>query len=331
MVWVGVSAQAPSNELLLVYTSAPRYDTEAWLRGAERFPAGAQLMIAKDATSRVLVAGFTSTADASVSFDGMRVLFAGKRDGKDRWQIWEMAVAGGDPKRITSCDSDCVRPFYLPDGRVVYARNVNRHFRLEAAPLDGGPALELTYDPGNALPTDVRRDGRILFEAAYPMGGGSTPEIYSVYSDGSGFEAYRCDHGAKRQAGKQTPSGDIVFASAHGLGRFTSALADEVDLHAPSGEFRRRRRRDAIRQRHRGLASECDGPLHGSELGREVGQVRSIASSPECRPCATNAGRATASTEPASIGIARLEFRQPPVPERLHVEVTNSRPEPSLR
>jgi len=237
MVWVGVSAQTPSNELLLVYTSAPRYDSEAWLRGAERFPGGAQLMIAKDATSRVLVRGFTSTADASVSFDAMRVLFAGKRDGKEQWQIWEMAVAGGNPKRITSCDSDCVRPFYLPDGHVVYARKVNGHFMLEAAPLDGGPALQLTYDPGNALPTDVLRDGRILFEAGYPMGSGSTPEIYSVYSDGSGFEAYRCDHGAKRQAGKQAPAGDIVFASAHGLGRFTSALAAEVDLHAPPGEF----------------------------------------------------------------------------------------------
>jgi hypothetical protein len=58
-----------------------------------------------------------------------------------------------------------------------------------------------------------------------------------VYSDGSGVEAYRCDHVPRRQAGKQAISGDILFASEHGLGRFTSAVAHEIDLSAPAGEF----------------------------------------------------------------------------------------------
>ncbi len=76
-----------------------------------------------------------------------------------------------------------------------------------------------------------------LFEAAYPMGSGTEPEIYTVYSDGSGVESYRCDHGPRREAGKQSASGDIVFASEHGLGRFTSALAHQVEVRAPEGEF----------------------------------------------------------------------------------------------
>ena len=108
---------------------------------------------------------------------------------------------------------------------------------IETAALEGGAALQLTYAPGNALPTDVLRDGRILFEAAFPMGNGQAPEIYTVHSDGSGVESYRCDHGARRQAGKQTATGDIVFASGQGLGRFTSALAHEVTLNPRSGEF----------------------------------------------------------------------------------------------
>src|SRR5208283_1477652 len=134
-------------------------------------------------------------------------------------------------------DGDCIRPFYLPGNRLVYARKVSDRFVLENVPLEGGTPLRLTYAPGNALPTDVLRDGRILFEAAYPMGSGQSPEIYTVYSDGSGVEAYRCDHGGARQAGKQNASGDVVFASEHGLGRFTSALAREVEVKAPAGEF----------------------------------------------------------------------------------------------
>jgi hypothetical protein len=234
---VSIAAQSPSNQLELVYTSAPLYDAEAWLRGGERFPSGAQLMITSEATSRLLVSSFAATADANVSFDGKRVLFAGKRTAKDHWQIWEVSAAGGDPKRITSCASDCVRPFYLPGERIVYAHKRDGRFALQAASLDGEAPVQLTYSFGNALPTDVLRDGRILFESSYPMGSGRPPEIYTVYSDGSGVEAYRCDHGTKRQAGKQTTTGDIVFLSEHGLGRFTSALAHEVNLNAPAGEF----------------------------------------------------------------------------------------------
>lgn len=236
-VWLGVSAQAPSGDLPLLYTSAPHYFAAAWLRGGERFPAGAQLLVREGGSSRAAMAGFAATADANVSFDGTRILFAGKREANNSWQIWQVAAAGGKAKRMTACNGDCVRPFYLPGNRLVYAHRIDGRFELETAPLEGGAALQLTYTPGNAMPTDVLRDGRILFEASYPLGDGSAPEIYTVYSDGSGVEAYRCDHGAKRHAGKQAMSDDIVFASDHGLGRFTSSLAHEVDMKAPAGEF----------------------------------------------------------------------------------------------
>lgn len=239
VVWVEVSAGTPSDQLnvSLIYTAAPAYDAGAWLRGAELFPAGAQVMLREKGISRVLAPGFAASADPAVSFDGKRVLFAGKREAKNSWQIWEVAVGGGEAKRITACDRDCIRPFYLPGSRLVYARRVDEGFVLETAPLEGGTALQLTYAPGNAMPTDVLRDGRVLFEAAYPMGSGASAEVYTVYSDGSGVEAYRCDHGTSRQAGKQAATGDILFASEHGVGRFTSALAHEVDMKVPVGEF----------------------------------------------------------------------------------------------
>ena len=108
---------------------------------------------------------------------------------------------------------------------------------LESAGLDGSAPLELSYTPGNALPTDVLRDGRVLFEAQYPLGAGASSELYTVYSDGSGVEAYRCDHGASRYAGRQVASGDIVLASQGKAARFTSALAREVAMQPAGGEF----------------------------------------------------------------------------------------------
>ncbi len=237
--WLSVSADSSPSQILptVLYTSAAQYDRDAWLRGGERFPSGAQVMVLEGGHSRRLVAGFAATADPAVSFDGMKVLFAGKRDAKDAWQVWEIGLTGGEAKRVTTCDGDCVRPFYLPGGRLVYSEKTQGRFVLQSAEVESGKTLPLSYAPGNAMSTDVLRDGRILFEASYPMGSGMAPEIYTVYSDGSGVESYRCDHGPKRQAGKQAASGDIIFASEHGLGRFTSALAHEVEVKAPTGEF----------------------------------------------------------------------------------------------
>ena len=239
VVWVGVSADSSSNQSSapLVYTSAPQFDRDAWMRGEERFPAGAQVMVREGSGSRELVGGFAATADPAVSFDGTRVLFAAKKDAKDAWQVWEVASQGGEAKRITACDGDCVRPFYLPGGRIVYAQKMQGRFVLQSAEFESGKTLQLSYSPGNAMPTDVLRDGRILFEAAYPMGSGASPEIYTVYSDGSGVESYRCDHGPRRQAGKQAASGDIVFASDKGAARFTSAFAKQIEMKIPAGEF----------------------------------------------------------------------------------------------
>jgi hypothetical protein len=225
----------------LLFTVTTEYDPLAWTRGAERFSSDATIFV-QDASGRhPLISSFAASADPSVSFDGKRVLFAGKQSRSDHWQIWELVLTDtAAPRRATSCIDDCIRPFYLPDDRVVYGKKTGEHFVIEAADLGQGKAVQLTYGPGNFLPTDILRDGRILFESTYPLGTNRTPELYTVYSDGSGVESYRCDHGKARYSGKQLASGDIVFASGprgSGLGRFTSARAQEVRISAPDGEY----------------------------------------------------------------------------------------------
>jgi len=97
----------------------------------------------------------------------------------------------------------------------------------------------VTYLAGSAVPADVLADGRILFEAGFPLGGKerATAELFLVYSDGSGVESYRCDHGAARWGGKQLASGDVVFTHGTSLARFTSPLAHEAAVSAPQGEY----------------------------------------------------------------------------------------------
>jgi hypothetical protein len=220
-----------------LYTAAKQYEPLAWLRGADRFGSGAAIFVREANGKHLLIPNFAASADSAVSFDGQRVLFAGKLKSEDPWQIWEIPLAGGAPRRITTGSDDCVRPFYLPEDRIVYSCRIAGRFVIEAMDLAGGKGLSLTYGPANFFPTDVLHDGRILFEAAYPLGADAGSEIYTVYSDGSGVESYRCDHGAARHSGRQVNSGDVVFASTGGLARFTSGRAQEVRISVPAGEY----------------------------------------------------------------------------------------------
>ena len=269
----------------VVFTAAPVYNSRAALHGAERFPQGAHLMLLRNGRITPLAPQLAASADSSVSFDGQTILFAGRKIPSDPWQIFRIPANGGDPQLLLSAPTDLIRPFWMPGNRIVYARRQPAGFVLETAALDGSSRLRLSYVPGNFIPDDVLRDGRVLFESGFPLGAatggslvlkghgfsraanadefmgasapeagfsssggphrrraGTTPELYTVYSDGSGEEAVRCDHAAARQAGgradaRQLPTGDIVFAQAGRLARFTSALAHQSPIAAPPGDY----------------------------------------------------------------------------------------------
>ena len=228
------TVEAAPGSLQFLYTATPEYEPLAWLQGADRFPRGAQIFVHGDAGQHPLVPSFAASADAALSFDSQRVLFAGKQKPLDHWQIWELSLPDGTPRRVASGADDCIRPLYLPEDRLVFTCRVGGRFEIRSAPLSGGKSLPLTYGAENAIPTDVLRDGRILFESAY---GANHPEIYTVYSDGSGIESYRCDHDSARHGGRQVSSGDIIFVSGSALAKFTSARAKQVSVAMPTGEY----------------------------------------------------------------------------------------------
>ncbi len=234
----GASASAENViDVPVIYTAAKQYMPLSWLHGGERFPQGAALMIHDANGERVLSDKFAASADANVSFDGKSVLFAAKQHAGDAWQVWKLSLKDGTLTQITKGTDDIIKPMHLPSNRIVYARKLKNRFVLEALSLSDGNVMALSYAPGNYLPTDVLHDGRILFSSSYPLGTAGGPEIYTVYSDGTGVESYRCDHGAARSAGRELSSGDIVFPNGKGLARFTSPRAQQVAFIAPAGDY----------------------------------------------------------------------------------------------
>jgi hypothetical protein len=237
VVFCGFSSDtATVPDVPVVITSASAYDPLAALRGADRFAKGAQLLLIREGKAEPLIPDFAASADASVSFDAKTILFSGKKNAGDPWQVFEFTLADHSVRPVIAASTDAVRPLYLPGRRLVFARRTPQGgFQLVAAGLDGKDELPLTYISGGAIPTDVLADGRILFQSGFPLGSGATAELFLVYSDGSGVESYRCDHGAARWGGHQLASGDVVFTHGATLARFTSPLAHEVQIAAPHG------------------------------------------------------------------------------------------------
>jgi hypothetical protein len=232
-----------------IVTAAPVYEPLAALSGKERFPQGAQLLLVHAGKAEPLVTGFAASADANISFDGKQVLFAGKQAASDLWQIWELTLADRSVRKVIATATDAERPLYLPGGRMVWAQRGPWGFQLESAedghlrgytflnPTAGPGVLPLTYIHTSTFPADVLADGRILFESGFPLGAGTTPELYLIYADGSGVESYRCDHGRARWGGRQLASGDVVFTHGASLARFTSPLAHEELIAAPHAQY----------------------------------------------------------------------------------------------
>jgi len=155
------------------------YEPLAELRGRERFPQGAQLLVVRDGKAVPLVEGFAATADADVSFDGKSVLFAGKQASGDLWQIWELTLENRAVRKVIATATDAERPLYLPgdgwSGRSA-RRGISTGVRGRrpcactcAIESDGRPRSASAHlHASQRVSRDVLADGRILFEAGFP-------------------------------------------------------------------------------------------------------------------------------------------------------------------
>jgi hypothetical protein len=222
-----------ANPLAYVFTAAPRFEPDAWMTGRERFPSGAGVYSVSGSVRHRIAADLAFTADPTVSYDGSHVLLSGKRALTDSTQIWEAPISGGAPRQVTHCSGNCIRPLYLPDGRIVYTRLLDRESILEVAGSDGAEPQPLTFAPGLYLTDDVLKDGRILFEVVLRENDLAKRELYTVYPDGTGVESLRCSHGHDRREGRQVSSGDVILQSEGRLASLRSGLTAETGLPLP--------------------------------------------------------------------------------------------------
>lgn len=134
-----------------------------------------------DGRVRVLTAEFADAADPCVSFDGQRVLFAGRREPGAGCEIWVMAVDGSRKEQVTRGLADAREPAWLPPAAVnAPAFDVKVGwiaFTSTAAGVAderGRGALANLYA---ASLEPVGERGAIVWRTTYGLGGDRTPTV----------------------------------------------------------------------------------------------------------------------------------------------------------
>jgi Tol biopolymer transport system component len=196
---------------------------------------GRLLLVDPDGTTRVLTAEFHSAADPDVSFDGKRILFAGKRAASDPWNVFELDLDTSKARQITRDHGNCRQPIYQstlytidspePWYQITFVSDADGERNpadgsaatsLYSCRLDGSEVRRITFRPWSSFDPFLMPDGRILFATWQ----GPSPErdqvgrvaLLAINSDGTDVSLLSGDEGGRvKQMPTVTTDGLAVF------------------------------------------------------------------------------------------------------------------------
>jgi hypothetical protein len=174
LIFVQIPAQKNLESLDENFVSGP---TDRHVHGARIV-----LLLSSSSVPVNLTAEFYAACDPDLSFDGESIIFAGKKDVDDRWQIWRMKIDGSNKEQITNSDGDCISPvhagnrFYLndpqPTPQIIYVSTAHGWkndqqqgpvFSLYGTDPEGKSTHRLTFNLYSDYSPDVLPNGRIVF------------------------------------------------------------------------------------------------------------------------------------------------------------------------
>lgn len=240
----GGSAAAAQVAPPMVVTQVPRQaqptagvSPHGTLRAADPMEHARLVMVSPDRQVRLLSESFESACDPNVSFDGRRVLFAGRRAGDARWRIWETGLDGKGLRAISPESIDARQPLYSatlftlnsPEpwpAAIFTGTEPTRNEIGQAAAsslysvrLDGTDLRKLTYNPNHNVDPFQMWDGRIIYAAErYPNAPGKSAGrvgLYAIHVEGSDMELYGGGKGKRiQQMPCATENGLVVFVES---------------------------------------------------------------------------------------------------------------------
>jgi hypothetical protein len=224
---------------------------------------GRIVLVRPGAKPKILTSHFQSACDPNISFDGQRMLFAGKRKAAERWNIFEMHLDGSNVRQITRDLGDCRSPIYQgtlftldskePWFQVSFVsrqrNDLNEYGALPAeslysCKLDGSELRRLTYNLSSDMDPFMLPDGRMVYAAwqlsTLQRGVHGRVGLFAINIDGTDNAIFSIDEGLRvKHMPCVTDSGQVVFVESDevgwdGAGRLASvSLRRNLHSHRP--------------------------------------------------------------------------------------------------
>jgi hypothetical protein len=237
----------------------------------EGFDGARVVVVSPKGEVRVLSHGFRAACDPDVSFDGRRVVFAGKKYLHSPWAIWETGVEGGQCRLVSQQARDCRSPVYLSSlftldspgpwftvlyvGRedVLNEQGTGYATSLYSVKLDGTEPRRISFNPKGDLDPVQVLDGRVIYagwrNGAQVAGtGGGLPlqaegcrcSLFGISIDGTDQELYGGEQGKSFQRMPcATERGLIVFVEADAPSGEGGGQLGAVEERRPHHSYRR--------------------------------------------------------------------------------------------
>jgi hypothetical protein len=232
-----------ATETVLVVAQVPSVDVRALGDGTRRGDSaeGGRLVVVSPAgETRVLTEGFHGATEPDVSFDGSRVVFAGRKGAEDPWCVWEMGVDGSGLKKITCGPGGARQPIYLPMMYTLTPTSTERweqvafvgslpgetneagvgsRTALFACRLDGTRERQITFNLSSDFDPVVLPDGRMIFASwqrhSLDRGPHGRVALFGLNTDGTDLMIFAGDEG-RRVKHMPAYAGDRLVAFVEG-------------------------------------------------------------------------------------------------------------------
>lgn len=194
---------------------------------------------------------FVAAIHPDLSYDGDKIIFSARKTNGagDWWNIYEMSLDGSNLRRITRDMRDCIDPYYLPNGRVVFSSSVqdirDEYDRdpimvLYTCKLDGSDVEQITFNLSGDTASIVLNDGRILFTSWQHHGDhqgiAGIFAFCTVLPDGTNFMPFTGNHremNNTKSYAQQLADGRVVVVESAGHRHYNSGGLTTVHPRKP--------------------------------------------------------------------------------------------------
>ncbi len=219
------------------------------------------VLIEPPAEPVILTPDFAAAADPDVSFDGRRLLFAGKKRPEDNWNIWELELETRQLRQVTHAKRDCRNPLWLSSLYVLSStkpwytilfvgsepsldeRGTGPSTSLYTVRLDGSEMRRITFSPGRDRAPWLLPDGRVLFSSdrfvAGVPGERQRTALFDVGFDGTDLMLYGATQGRRVQHMACSATDDlVVFVEGDELQRDGAGALGSLRRRRPHHSYR---------------------------------------------------------------------------------------------